>query len=133
MAKSTMMARTPLLEWIASGLGAVLLLILVGVIGREALTGETDALPAIEIRAMSVARAGSGYVVGIEAVNLSGGTAAAVEIEGVLSDGSGAAIETSSATLDYVPGRSVRSGGLFFREDPRRHRLELRALGFQTP
>jgi len=132
MAKSTMAARTPLLEWIASGLGLVLLLVLIGVIGREALTGETDALPAIEIRATSVAKAGSGYVVGIEAVNLSGGTAASVEVEGVLSDGA-AAVETSSVTLDYVPGHSTRSGGLFFREDPRRHTLQLRALGFQTP
>jgi uncharacterized protein (TIGR02588 family) len=132
MPKSTMTARTPLLEWIASGLGLVLLLVLIGVIGREALTGETDAPPAIEIRATSVAKAGSGYVVAIEAVNRSGGTAASVQIEGVLSDG-GAPIETSSATLDYVPGHSTRSGGLFFREDPRRHRLELRALGFQTP
>ena len=132
MAKRKVSASTPLLEWIASGIGLVLLLVLIGVIGREALTGETDALPAIELRATSVAKAGAGYVVGIEAVNLSGGTAASVEIEGVLSDG-GAAIETSGATLDYVPGHSMRSGGLFFREDPRRHRLQLRALGFQTP
>lgn len=41
--------------------------------------------------------------------------------------------ETSEAVLDHVPGRSVRHGGLFFRNDPRAYRLELRAAGYQEP
>lgn len=123
---------TPLLEWVASGIGLVLTLSMLGLLLREALSGEAGQLPAIDVAIQRIAPAGSGFVVEIEAVNRSGGTAAGVEIEGQLKSG-GASIETSSAVLDYVPGHSRRSGGLFFREDPRRHQIEVRALGFQTP
>ena len=38
-------------------------------------------------------------------------------------EGSGeTSVETSSLTFDYVPGHAERKGGLFFTEDPRRHR-----------
>lgn len=124
--------QTPALEWIASAVGLLLVLAVVAVIGREALNGESGQYPAIEVAAVSVAPAGAGFVVGFEAVNRSGGTAAAVEIEAVLKSG-GAIVETSKATLDYVPAHSRRGGGLFFRADPRLHSLELRPLGFQIP
>jgi uncharacterized protein (TIGR02588 family) len=123
---------TPPLEWIAAGIGAVLLLFLIVVIGREALNGEAAQLPQIEVAVTGVEPAASGYVVSFEARNRTDGTAAAVEIEGVLKAG-GAEIETSSATIDYVPGKGKATGGLFFHEDPRKADLEVRALGFQTP
>jgi len=123
---------TPLLEWVASGIGLLLTLSMLALLLREALSGEAGQLPAIDVAIRRIAPAGSGFVVEIEAVNRSGGTAAGVEIEGQLKSG-GASIETSSAVIDYVPGHSRRSGGLFFREDPRRHQIEVRALGFQTP
>ena len=59
--------------------------------------------------------------------NRSGQTAARVELEGR----SGA--ETSSASVDYVPGHSQAEAGLLFREDPRRGGLEVRVTGFQLP
>lgn len=120
--------RTPLLEWIAAGIGLILLLIVLGAVGQEAITGSADEPPAITVTAGQVTQTGSGYVVAFEASNASRGTAAAVEIEGKLPSG-----ETSTATLDYVPGRGKTAGGLFFKEDPRGQHLELRALGFQTP
>ncbi|HYI64072.1 MAG TPA: hypothetical protein VEW71_04230 [Allosphingosinicella sp.] len=132
MAQPKKRSGTPLLEWAASGIGLLLLLGLLAVIGREALSGEAEQLPAIDVAIRRILPAGSGFVVEIEAVNRSGGTAAAVEIEGTLKSG-GSTRESSSATLDYVPGHSRRSGGLFFREDPRRHQIEVRALGFQVP
>lgn len=132
MAKRRNPAGTPLLEWIASGIGLLLTLGLLAVIGAEALDHDPEQLPVIEVVAGRVVATGSGFVVAIEAVNRSGGTAAAVEIEGALKSGE-TAIETSSAVFDYVPGYSRRSGGLFFTQDPRRHRLELRALGYQAP
>ena len=70
--------------------------------------------------------AGTGWVVEFEARNLSPVTAAQVTIEGRLADG-----ETATATIDYVPGRSARRGGLFFSREPRG--AELRALGYQDP
>jgi uncharacterized protein (TIGR02588 family) len=124
--------KEPVLEWIAAGIGLLLTLGIVAVIGREAVNGESEAPPAIEVRALSLARTATGFVVEVAATNRSGATAAAVQIEGELSSG-GATAETSSLSFDYVPGHATRKGGLFFREDPRRHRLELRALGYQEP
>jgi uncharacterized protein (TIGR02588 family) len=123
---------TPALEWIAAGIGLLLVLALFAVIGREALSGDAEQLPAIEVAILRVAPAGSGFVVAFEARNRTGGTAAAVEFEGQLKDGE-TLVETSGAVVDYVPGHGRTKGGMFFSEDPRRHRLEVRALGFQTP
>lgn len=41
--------------------------------------------------------------------------------------------EISTATLDYVAGNATAKGGLLFAHDPRRRRLQVRALGYQTP
>ena len=130
--KSERTPREPLLEWIAASLGLVLTLGMVAVIGQEALRGDADQLPAIEVRATRLASTPSGFVVEIVAANRTGGTAATVQVEGELKDGE-SSVETSSLTLDYVPGHAERRGGLFFTEDPRRHRLEVRALGYQAP
>ena len=124
--------KEPLLEWIAAGVGLVLTLGMMAVIGREALRGDPMQPPAIEVAATAITPIPSGFVVEVVAVNRSGGTAAAVQVEGELKSGD-ESIETSNLTFDYVPGHAQRKGGLFFREDPRRHRLEVRALGFQAP
>lgn len=131
-AKKTGPGQTPLLEWLAAGIGLALMLGLLGVIGWEALHGGPEEAPAIELSLRRIAPTPAGYVVEFEALNRAGGTAQSVEIEGALIQGGGP-VETSSVTLDYLPGHSRRGGGLFFRRDPRHGRLELRALGFQTP
>jgi uncharacterized protein (TIGR02588 family) len=120
-------ASTPALEWIAAAIGLAAILFVAVVIGREALTGEPEQLPSLEVHATRVVPNAAGFVVEFEVVNHTSGTAAAVAIEGQ----SGA--ETSSATLDYVAGNASGKGGLFFKHDPRGQKLELRALGFQTP
>ena len=124
--------KEPLLEWIAAAIGLVVTVSMMAIIGLEALRGDATQLPAIEVRATRVVQAPTGFVVEIVAANRSGGTAAAVQIEGALTTEEGA-VETSSLTLDYVPGHAERKGGLFFTRDPRRHRLEVRALGYQAP
>jgi uncharacterized protein (TIGR02588 family) len=127
MAEKKQPASEPLLEWIAAGLGLAVILFVAVVIGREALIAEPDQLPALTVQATRVSPSAAGFVVEFEVVNHASGTAAAVEIEGELGD------ETSSATLDYVAGNGRAEGGLFFKNDPRGQKLELRALGFQTP
>ncbi len=42
-------------------------------------------------------------------------------------------METSGATLDHLPARSNRAGGLFFDHDPRAFALRLRAKGYHEP
>ena len=133
MAKtSTLASRTPALEWIAAALGLAALLFVVVVIGREALTVETEQLPAIQVETRRIAPIAGGFVVEFEATNQASGTAAAVEIQGQLGSADDP-VETSSATLDYVAGHATAKGGLFFKQDPRKYPLEVRALGFQTP
>ena len=132
MARTAKTHREPLLEWVSAAIGLVLTLIVLGLIGREALRGDAAQPPAIEVVPVHIARAGTGFVVEVAAVNRSGATAAQVEIEGVLKQGD-SALETSRLVFDYVPGHAERRGGLYFREDPRRHRLELRPLGYQRP
>lgn len=123
---------TPVLEWIAAGLGLVAILFVAVVIGREALSGEATQLPVLEVHAKRVLPNAAGFVVEFQVVNRASGTAAAVEIEGTLGP-EASPVETSSATLDYVAGNASAEGGLFFKHDPRGAKLELRALGFQTP
>lgn len=132
MSKSTRSPATSPLEWAAGGLGAVIALALLGLIGWDAVTGPSAEPPALVVTARRVVPTPGGFVVEVEAHNRSDATAAAVELEGVLSQ-STAAIETSRAVLDYVPGHAVRRAGLVFTRDPRAHRLELRATGYQEP
>ena len=118
--------KPPLLEWIASAIGLVLILCVVAVIARDAFNGSADMAPEVTVAATRVRPSGTGFLVEFEARNLSPVTAAQLVIEGKLPGG-----ETSTATIDYVPGRSARRGGLFFSQDPRG--VELRALGYQDP
>jgi uncharacterized protein (TIGR02588 family) len=118
--------KPPLLEWIASALGLVLTLGVSAVIARDAFNGSAGLAPEISVAATRVRQTQAGFLLEFEARNLSPVTAAQVTIEGKLPDG-----ETSTATIDYVPGRSTRPGGLYFSRDPRG--AELRAMGYQNP
>jgi len=122
----------PALEWIASAVGLALMLAIIGFIGWEAYQGTEDEPPMIEVRVEKVLSVGGGWVVEFAAVNRSPSTAAAVQVEGTLNR-DGREVATSQTTLDYVPGRSERAGGLFFDEDPSAHELSLRALGYAEP
>lgn len=125
-------AQTPALEWIAAGLGLVFLIAFLGVIGAEAIADGSHEPPAITIKIGEVKRAGNTYVAAFEAVNASGGTAAALQIEGKLID-SGSEIETSAATIDYIDAHGSAEGGLIFFRDPKGLKIVARPLGYQTP
>jgi len=88
--------------------------------------------PAIELHADEVTEFAGGYRVSFTAHNIGTRTAASVTVEGRLLSETGT-VETSQVTLGYVPGSSSEGGGLFFTRDPRNHRLELRALGYEEP
>lgn len=118
--------KPPLLEWIAAAAGLLLVLGVMGVIARDAFNGSAGTTPDIAVAAIRARPVGSGWVVEFEARNVASVTAAQVTIEGRLPGG-----ETATATIDYVPGRSVRRGGLFFGAEPLG--VELRALGYQDP
>jgi len=118
--------QTPLLEWIAAAVGLLLILGVAAVIARDAFNGSADMAPDLEVVVRDQQRVGDRWLVRFDAHNRSPITAAQVAIEGVLPGG-----ETSMATIDYIPGRSTRGGGLVFSTEPRDVRL--RPLGFQDP
>ncbi len=123
---------TPALEWVAAVIGLLLTLSILGAMAWEAWAGESDQAPAIEARVERVVHTGTGYVAEIVLDNRSPATAAAVEVEGELTRRDGTTA-TSTATVDYVPGASMRRAGLVFTDDPRRGQLEIRVLGYSEP
>lgn len=125
-------ADTPALEWIAAATGLLVALGMVGTLLAEGVTVGDDPVPLLAASAHSVKPAGRHHVVTVRLTNASGRTAAAVQVEGVLKRGA-EAVETSNATIDYVPGHSEARGGLMFTADPRAHRLELRVTGYEHP
>lgn len=122
----------PLLEWIASGLGLAIVLGMFAFLAIEALTTDSSAPPTMGIEPVSVAKSRDQFIVEVKVSNRSGQTGAAVQIEGSLKQGA-EEVETSNATIDYVPGKAERRAGLIFTRDPRRHQAEFRVTGYQRP
>ena len=121
-----------LLEWISAALGMLLALAILGFIAWEAFGGPERKPPAIEVLPLAVTATGGSFVLEIEVRNGSDQTAAALQVEGELRDGTGS-VEKSQAVLSYVPGQSERRAGLIFSKDPRLHRVSLRATGYERP
>ncbi len=122
---------TPLLEWIVAAVGLVLVLSTIGFTFYRAWR-ETDTPPAVSVTVETIVAQGDRYLVTFRALNEGEGTAAAVTVEGVLLQ-DGEAIELSTASLDFVPSRSERQGGLFFTQNPEQYELRLRATGYADP
>ena len=123
--------RPPRSEWVVALCGLVILLGVLGVLVYEILNGgETP--PNVTPKVLSISRSNGGYLVQVAVANGSGETTAGLTLEGTLVR-RGQGVETSEATLAYVPGGSVRRAGLFFTENPSEYQLELRTFGYQEP
>lgn len=118
-------------EWVAAGVGALLVGTVVSFLAYEAATFEGTP-PDIQVTVDSVSRSSGGYLVHLKAYNRGGTTAASVGIEAELRTPAGAPA-TRSVDIDYIPARSVRHAALVFGEDPRAGELEVRATGFDLP
>jgi uncharacterized protein (TIGR02588 family) len=118
--------KAPWLERAAATLGAAIALCLIGILGWEAMQAPGRP-PSVSVAVERITPTEGGYIVGVRAQNRSSTTAAGVVIEAELGG------ERGEATLDYVPGRSSRTAGFFFEQDPRRGELSVRALGYTTP
>lgn len=123
--------RTSRWEWVAAAAGTTLVLGTVGLMLNEALTSPSSP-PALTVHVDSVLPQGKGYLVQVRAENSGGETAAGVTIEGELRSDTGS-VEKSEVTIDYVPARGKRSGGLLFQEDPGRYVLTVRPKGYDLP
>lgn len=122
---------TPVLEWIAAGVGLVVLVSVIGFVGSEAFHPDRSP-PQITVKQLGVVPTEAGYLVSLRVANRGGSAAAQVVVEGEL-ETAGAAPATSEATFDFIADHSSRDGGLFFETDPRAGKLTLRAKGFAEP
>jgi uncharacterized protein (TIGR02588 family) len=122
---------TSRLEWLSGGLGLLLVLTTLGYIGYNAMTSE-ETVPAVTIDHLSTEPTPGGFVVTFRARNSGPSTAASLLIRGDLRNGS-RTVETSEVTLDYLPPRGERRGGLIFHNDPGRYELRLQPKGYLEP
>lgn len=122
--------RKPLLEWVVAGLGLVLTLGALGVLAVD--LGRPDSPPDLSARALGITPVADGFQVEVEVANAGRATAAAVDVEGVLTLPTDDP-ETAGASLDYVPGDGAETLTLKFRADPRAGDLELTVRGWSEP
>lgn len=122
---------TSVSEWIVAISSAALVLAVLGYLIYDGVRSPKTP-PDVTIEVDSIQKAGPGYLVLFRARNGGRTTAAEVLVEGELETNSGK-VETSETTIDYVPARGEQHGGLYFRQDPQRGRLRLRAHGYRDP
>lgn len=128
---SAKLDHAPAWMWAIGLLGLLLVLGSIGFALVEAATGDSSP-PEVVVQVEAITPVESGFLVEFSVVNNGGSTAAALTVEGELRNGA-EVVETSDATVAYLPSHSQRTGGLFFSQDPREYELELRAKGYETP
>ncbi|MGH6610443.1 MAG: hypothetical protein ACRECQ_09310, partial [Burkholderiaceae bacterium] len=101
----------PLAEWIVAAIGCALVTAVIGLLLYREFAGG-DSPPMIAVHTQAVVAAPAGYLVQFRVVNNGSSTAADVVVEGQLKRGF-ETIETSEATIDYVPSNSEKRGGLY--------------------
>jgi uncharacterized protein (TIGR02588 family) len=121
----------PVTEWVVAAIGAALVAATIGYLVWLAISRD-EASPDVRVVEAGVVEVQDGWLVKFRAANVGGQAAAELLVEGELAGPEGV-LETSEATIDYLPPRSEREGGLFFARDPREHEVRLRAKGYVDP
>jgi uncharacterized protein (TIGR02588 family) len=123
----------PPAEWAVAAIGATLVLAALVVLIWDGLYG-SHSPPQVSLAVGEIIRVPDGYLVEVQVTNRGAGTAEALGIRGSLArwpqDHSP---ESAEAELAFLPGRSHRKVGLYFRSDPRKGQLSLYAVGFSDP
>jgi uncharacterized protein (TIGR02588 family) len=117
-------------EWVAASVGGAMICAAIGYMIWYGLTSR-EGVPELELEAVATTQAGASYLVEVEVRNQGRATAAAAEIEGQITGPDGP-LETSEATIDFVPPNSSRKAFLQFTKDPA-GRLQLRVKGMAQP
>jgi uncharacterized protein (TIGR02588 family) len=122
---------TPLLEWIAASIGAVMAIGTISYLVWDGL-GSADTPADLTVRVEEVAPVQEGFRVEVAVSNRGGRTAAEAKLD-VRSRAEDGSEEHGEITFDYVPGHSTRHGAVLFRRQPRAESLDLRVLGYRDP
>lgn len=123
--------KPPFWERMVAGVGLLLVASLLGYLVHHALFGDHSP-PNILVEVTEIRDNGEDFLVLFEARNDGGTTASSVVITGELAT-FGVVTESAEATLDFIPAESRRSGGLFFRRDPRQSKLRITPSGYIVP
>jgi uncharacterized protein (TIGR02588 family) len=123
--------RTPGWEFVFAVIGALLVVSAIAALLYEAAVAESSP-PNVRVEIETIAPVHHGFLVTFRAYNAGGNTAAALLLEGVLRSGA-EQVESAETTLNYLPGKSSRRGGLFFKNDPRHFTLVIQPKGFEEP
>jgi uncharacterized protein (TIGR02588 family) len=118
-------------EWTTGVVSLLLVLALLGWIGREALVKDSSA-PDLRIDVTGISQSGALHRVEFELINDASYTAAAVKVVGELR-GQNGDVEISDVTFDYAPAESRTRGGILFRGDPQAGTLTIRPAGYTEP
>ncbi|HEX7046354.1 MAG TPA: TIGR02588 family protein [Gammaproteobacteria bacterium] len=121
----------PLWERIVAGLSVLMVACLLGYLFYQVIAGDHSP-PDIVVEIVEIRDNGDDWLVTFEAQNLGGETASGVVITGELSRW-GIITESTDITLDFIPAKSSRRGGLFFQHDPRKADLALAPSGYVLP
>lgn len=112
-------------------LGLVLLLASIGFLALEGLQDEGRP-PEPVVQVLQVQPQTGGWLVRVQVSNRSRATATALRVEGQLRRGA-EVVERSETELAYLPGRSSREAGLFFRNDPGALQLVVAPRSYEAP
>lgn len=121
---------TPFLEWVFGAIGLALFL---GAILVTSINAAGVHKPAsITISAGQPTSSNGRFHVPYSAYNSGDESAADVQLMARLMSGN-EVIEESTGSIDLLPGRSMRRGGVFFVHDPSSLMIEILPLGYQEP
>lgn len=118
-------------EWLVAAIGLLLLVASIGYLAYDEVAGNGD-VPVPTLRITGIEPQGKHFLVRLQVANAGRATAADLRVEGELRRG-GEVVERSETEFAYLPGRSTREAGLFFRHDPRALELVLAARSYQQP
>lgn len=119
------------IEWVAAGIGAVLLAVLVGYMAFVGSKQQGDA-PRITVANEAPVRVGESWLVRFQVRNSGPATATQLVLKARLMQDD-REVEATDVVIDYLPSDSERSGGFLFRNDPAKLRLEFFPAAYQDP
>jgi len=124
-------APPPFWEWVAAGVGLLLLLASMGYLLADSLAARDEPpRPAIQVRGVEP-RQGQ-YAVRLRVRNEGRAAAAALRVTGELKRGE-EVVESTEIEIDFLPGRSEREATLLFAQDPRTLQLVLSPRSYVKP
>jgi len=121
----------PLAEWVAAAIGAVVMLATLACLGWLAVTERHGTVDPV-VQVLSIERQGERHHVRLRVENQGDVAAADLRVQAQLRRGN-TVVEEAEVEFDHLPAGAHRDAGMFFRDDPRKDRLELSVRSYRRP